>query len=704
MNKINSLKSWHGLMLMLMMLVSFTSCTDDEKDSEAPYLDVTPISLVFSEGETNKSIEISTNRMWEASVEDNLEWITLSKNSGEGSATIQVSIPEGQNGEGKINITISNQTGVLKSVTVNVTAGTTVASEVIYNETIGTGDATEKPYISDYTAWTKTGIGATNVEYEGNKTSVRATGIASTDAYSGASGSNNVFFGTAPADFIIKKIALTAEQTNLKLTFGASRSKNDNGTYDNTFNTENFKVYIGGDGSKWSELTYEKNNGDADHPYWIFATSDFTLKKSVSELYIKFTASESSVYRLDDITLSTGTGGQEIDVEAGSTDPEEPGEAEVITIAEIISMMSSEGTVIDASADRYFEAVVQCDVEGGNCTNGNLPVAIENATAEKSAVTLYGSQVDPNTLGLVKGDKIKITLKAGLAKAQLYGGLYEVTGGKDETWCTIEKIGTSTITPVVISDTDQLINYQGMTVTVNNSQPKENGRKWGDGTHTFISGGKEFTVYAKNTCAFAATVIDNTKTGSVTGVVTLYKGAAQIAPRNIDDVNDFTGEGTVDPEPGEEGEFTSMSPFLFDNGTDMGASYEAQTNVNGTTVSGIKFGTSSKSGAFESGALGVTGDKTLTFYAVAWKAKKCSLFIQVNNGGSVNGTNSVELKANDGATGNSPYTISFSGTDKYTLSLTGLTENSTITIATDASMTSASNSNARAVICGINLE
>lgn len=38
-------------------------------------------------------------------------------------------------------------------------------------------------------------------------------------------------------------------------------------------------------------------------------------------------------------------------------------------------MMSTEGTVIDANADRYFEAVVQNDIENGNYVNKNLVLA-----------------------------------------------------------------------------------------------------------------------------------------------------------------------------------------------------------------------------------------------------------------------------------------------------------------------------------------
>lgn len=481
-------------------------------------------------------------------MEDNANWVTLSKTSGEGSATVQVSVPEGTNGEAKINITIGNQSGPLKTATVTVKSGVVVESKVLYSETVGNADASGKPSVSGYTGWNKTGDGAANVTYAGNNTTVRLTGLASTDAYEGASGPNAVFFGSAPATFDIQKIALAEGQTNLKLTFGGSRSgKGDDGQYDNTFDTSKFKVEVSANGTAWTEIAYEKNNGDTETPYWIFATANFTLKKAASELYIRFTANESSVYRLDDITLATGNGGQEVDLEGGSV--VEPGEATAITIPELIALMPepmSTGAVIDANADRFFEAVVQADVESGNYTTNNLQVAVEGATSEKNGVTLFGSQVDPKTLGLKMGDKVKVTLIKGTAKVQNFSGLYEVTGSKDETWCKVEKIGTANVTPIVIT-ADKLAAYQAMTVTIKNVSSDGSGT-WCTAdkydTHTFTADGTNITVYCQAGSVFAGQTYTKA-TGDLTGVATMYRSAAQIAPRNLNDVKAFSSSEPV---------------------------------------------------------------------------------------------------------------------------------------------------------------
>lgn len=554
MEKLKSLSFWYGLLLMV-LTVSFTACVDDNDDTEAPYLEVDPTTLTFENGGT-QSFDISTNRPWNATVEDNANWVTLSKTSGEGSATVQVSVPEGTNGEAKINITIGNQSGPLKTATVTVKSGVVVESKVLYSETVGNKSVSFPwPLAGEYDGWNKTGDAAANVTYAGNNASVRSSGLANTDAYEGASGPNVVFFGGAPATFDIQKIALAEGQTNLKLTFGGSRSSmGDDGQYDNTFDTSKFKVEVSANGTAWTEIAYEKNNGDTETPYWIFATANFTLKKAASELYIRFTANESSVYRLDDITLATGNGGQEVDLEGGSV--VEPGEATAITIPELIALMPepmSTGAVIDANADRFFEAVVQADVESGNYTTYNLQVAVEGATSEKNGVTLYGSQVDPKTLGLKMGDKVKVTLMKGAAKVQNYSGLYEVTGSKDETWCKVEKIGTANVTPIVIT-ADKLAAYQAMTVTIKNVSSDGSGT-WCTAdkydTHTFTADGTNITVYCQAGSVFAGQTYTKA-TGDLTGVATMYRSAAQIAPRNLNDVKAFSSSEPVitgvDPE------------------------------------------------------------------------------------------------------------------------------------------------------------
>ena len=445
-----------------------------------------------------------------------------------------------------------------KTVTIRRGAGSEpVEKVVIYNETVGNdASAKDKPKVDVYTGWMKTGEGSANVTYSGGA-DVRNTGIKSA-GYEGASGENNVFFA-GTSSFVINKIALKAEQTNLKLTFGGSYGKKDDATnkYDNTFDVSKFIVSLSADGTSWTPITYTKNNGDAEHPYWIFATSDFTLKNAVSELYIKFEASVASGFRLDDITLATGIGGTEIDLNGGSTGP---AETTPITIAELLEKgkaLANQATeVIDAANHRVFEGVVQTIASGAN-NNNTLAVAVEGATEPGNGITLYSYDMfNAEKLNVTAGDKVKITLKANTAKIQNFNGWYEVTG--EGEYATIEKLeGTATITPIEITSANiaKLADYQGMTVTVNGANSKEANGVWcttdRNTGNTFLLGGTEFTVYCYKTSEFAGkTYVNNVAGGKVTGIVSVYN-QGQILPRTLADVSDFISDAPM---------ITSVSP------------------------------------------------------------------------------------------------------------------------------------------------
>ena len=488
MKNLNFLKLFFGIMLM-MVSTTFVGCVDDNDDTEAPYLEVSPTTLVFTTSGTaaddsQSYFEISTNRAWTAVVNDNKSWVTLSAIQGDGNTRVNVSIPAGINDEATVEITISNKVGPLKKEYVTIKSGNVVEAEVVYHTNIGDEALSSNPYVDAYTGWNATGTGASTVTYTGQKATVRASGLSNSGAYNGASGPNVVFFGSLPTDFEINNISLTSAQTNLRLTFGASSSVREDatGVYDNTFDISKFTVSLSADGTSWTPLEYTINNGDQDTPYWVFATSNFTLTEATASLYIKFTALVASAIRLDDITLQTGNGGQSITLSGGTTPPA-GGEASVITIPELISTMTSTSAPVDASADRYFEAIVLNDTTAMNYSNNQLIVYTEGATTGNNGITLYGSQVDPRTVKVNMGDKIKVTLKQGLANKVIYNGLYEVTGTASDDWATVEKLSTASVTttPIVVTPS-QLGDYQSMLVTINNATPTAAG-VWGSYTH-----------------------------------------------------------------------------------------------------------------------------------------------------------------------------------------------------------------------------
>lgn len=407
------------------------------------------------------------------------------------------------------------------------------------------------PFLDQTDAWQNaSGTGNSTVTYTSTNVSVRTSGKLS-GGYDGASGSNKIFFGSAPATFDINNITMPAGKTNYRIIFGGAYSQSNGGTYDNIFKPESFHVAVG-NGTDWSgNLTYEKIGGsDTTDPYWIQFAVDFTLKEAVSQLSIRFTADLASGFAIDDVQLVEGNGGQEVDLEGGVVPPD-PGEATAITIPELIAQMTDTEAPVDANADRYLDAVVMNDVAGANYTFNNLILATENATEAGNGITLYGSQVEPSTLGLNKGDKVRVTLYKGLAKVVNYSGMYEVTGAKEATWCKVEKTGTVTSIPTVTIAPADLAKYQGMAVTIADASVAQAG-VWANASetssHTFTAGGANFTVFCKKSDEKNPSVFLDVPykvaTGNISGLAAVFRDNSQLVPRNLDDVAAFSDSST----------------------------------------------------------------------------------------------------------------------------------------------------------------
>lgn len=553
--------------LTVFAVAVFAGCTDDNDDMGAPYLNVTPENLTFdAEGqpadEYNGTFIVETNRPWRAIVEDEQTWVRLSATEGEGDAAVTVTVPASNIGQSaKVTFEVYNSYGALIQKDVNVLQGEVKPATVIYgnnfDKTLAAKDANNRwPFLDQSDAWQNaTGTGIESVTYAYKNMSVRSS-QKNSGGYDGASGQNKIFFGTAPANFDIDNITLPSGETNYRITFGANYSKNNDGTYDNTFKPEYFHVWVG-NGTTWKELKYEKIGGsDETDPYWILFKSDFTLKTALKELSIRFTTTTggeaaNSAFSIDDLSFTNGNGGQEVDLEGGVVPPD-PGEATAITIPELIAQMTTTEAPVDANADRYLDAVVMNDVAGANYTFNNLILATENATEAGNGITLYGSQVEPSTLGLNKGDKVRVTLYKGLAKVVVnYNGMYEVTGAKEATWCKVEKTGTVTSIPTATIAAADLAKYQGMAVTIANASVAQAG-VWASASalssHTFTADGANFTVFCKQSDEKNPSVFLDVPfkagSGNISGLAAVYKNNSQLVPRNLDDVAAFSDSST----------------------------------------------------------------------------------------------------------------------------------------------------------------
>lgn len=325
MKKFNFLKLFVSMTLAF-AATAFTGCVDDNEDTELPYLEVTPEVLTFDEaglptGEGDGKFIVKSNRPWTLTVETaDQEWVRPSVTEGNGNGEVTFNLPETSEGRtATLTFSLSNTYTVYKEQKVTIQQGNVITPELVYKETFGTagGSATPYPTVTDYTGWDKSGDGSANVTYEGQNAQLRNSSP-SNNQYSGyeGSGGTNLYFSATPNDFIVKEISLPEDVLSYSLTFGAYIY---NPTSADPYYTT-YEVSLSADGEKWTDPVPFEMTFVADKS-WNLATSKFKFDKYYEKLYIKFSA-VSGNNRIDDVTLSTGNGGTEVNLETGAVDAE----------------------------------------------------------------------------------------------------------------------------------------------------------------------------------------------------------------------------------------------------------------------------------------------------------------------------------------------------------------------------------------------
>ena len=590
-------KSFFAVAMLMGAALSFVACEKEGDDVVAdPSVEVSATSLNFTNEEGNQTIEVKANADWK--VETDADWVTVTPAAGKGDATVTVAVSANDTGAVRTTvvkvIALHKEYGAwdTKKVTVSqsATETPTVEEKLLYSDNFDGEEATKTygsgsswPYIDQFPQFAnQEGPAAENVTYSGKGVSVRANST-SDSQYSDYAGSglNNIFFGSS-AYFQVNNITLEAGQTNLKLTFGSEKYTQDG---DSTFKTEEFRIYVSKDGNAWAEIK-EYTFAGTEGGRWNVATAEFTLNAVPETLYLKFAASVASVYRLDDVKLYTGNGGQTIDLD--NVEAPQPSEAKKVTVAEFLAA-AEDSTIYELTG------------EITNVTN-----------------TTYGN----------------FYLNDGTGEVLIYGLCSP--SGEQKYWA-------------------------------------ESGAKVGD-------------------------------TITVQTVRTSYNGTPQ--GKDAIFVSLVPGEGgqTPSPEPAE-GPYASDAPFVCSTDDSTNAVYSlGATTINGNAATGFKLGKGKQTGLFKSAAVGVSGDKYLNLYAVAWKGGDAKLYFRVDGGA----TQTLTLAPNDGASNNAPYTaLTLAASDHYSVKLSGLTASSTIEFSTDPNfeLTSADAtiSYARAIVCGVKL-
>lgn len=321
MKKLNLLRLLFGAMFLI-AATAFTSCVDDNDDDGMPYLEVAPEALTFSaEGvaEGASAVTVKSNRPWTLAFESGADWVTPSATDGKaGTTEVEFSIPaSNESRTATLSFQLKNSYGAYFTKTVTINQGEVVPEKLVYKETFGTtGDKTP---VASYDGWDKTGEGSSTVTYAGEGVDIRSnlSSVGNGSAYEGSGGSN-LMFDTGNTYFTVQDITLPQGQTGYTLTFGASY-----------FNAPNIEIYdqltvqFSKDGEKWTNaIPYTFENFVAEKN-WNLATLNFTLKEFSEHLYIKFlsTKKPDGNYRIDDVTLVTSAGGQQVDLDNGSVTP-----------------------------------------------------------------------------------------------------------------------------------------------------------------------------------------------------------------------------------------------------------------------------------------------------------------------------------------------------------------------------------------------
>ncbi|TAH40006.1 MAG: hypothetical protein EYC69_12160 [Bacteroidetes bacterium] len=162
----------------------------------------------------------------------------------------------------------------------------------VLSENMGTPGG--NTFVNSYTGWQNQG----SYSYQStltNQSDVRTSSVST--GYAGASGSGNVFMGTAggtdPRDFIISGINTTG-YTGLTLSFGMLR----------TNTAENLAVSVSTDGVNYSPIT---TTVQPVQNVWALVSDSIGSIPATDNLRIKFSKSTSISFRIDDIILSGTT-------------------------------------------------------------------------------------------------------------------------------------------------------------------------------------------------------------------------------------------------------------------------------------------------------------------------------------------------------------------------------------------------------------
>lgn len=280
--------------LWLLLAGTGTACNDDpETRQDYVQTDIQELNInkrgLDAEGET-PVISVRSNTYWIIRTEPEADWFTVSPQAGSGDVNVIIEASDNGGAERTATLIFETQQGEMRRFTIRQ-AGT--ESTIRFFDT-GFGTGASQQSINQFEEWEHSGIGSIRCQYWG--TDVLVDNACPSSGYDGASGGNNITFGSDNADIMFGGIALKNE-INFRLSFACM-------TADAAFDAEHLKLYISKDRQNWTPVTYSRSAGAA----WERVEIPFYLSEGIAQIYLRFQGVDARNYRIDDVVLTEGNG------------------------------------------------------------------------------------------------------------------------------------------------------------------------------------------------------------------------------------------------------------------------------------------------------------------------------------------------------------------------------------------------------------
>ena len=358
-----------------------------------------------------------------------------------------------------------------------------------------------------------------------------------------------------------------------------------------------------------------------------------------------------------------------------------------------VAALSQTGAIIECSIAEYLAApedqtqyrisgIITSVAQDSDKYGANL--YIKDATGE---VYVYGTTDNDGNIqtlaafGAKDGDIIEF-----VGTRSSYKGTPQMAKGKFQWYKSVTPVTAAEVAALADDDKNDPQNYIKLTgKVVKNSgydiEPYGNFDLVDDSGSILVYGVS--TGWKGETKKFGSLGVEEGDNITIIAYKTSYKSNPQVVGMYVS----HEKGGTPEPPVVEESEYSIDLAY-----TGEGKFYDdGVATINGEENQKVlKIGTSSAAGSVTFTV--PAGSKKVTAYAIAWKDKATTLEFKV--GDTVVATQ--EIAANEGASNNSPYTITVADTDKYTIDLGGALE-----ADTQVTVTTAADANTRAIFFGV---